>query len=247
MLKDINILRKDKSFITNCFNFEIMKSLNQDNIIKTKSGIIFFKYEFDAKWLYYFLVFPYSFKIANESKIVTNIIYRNERKNDFCKMLEENCLIAKRKFLKMTKNSSGDFKCDGILYASINEIKCIMELLGQSFHKTFDRLIDEVNLRRLIMKHQVLVLKIEDKIVGVLIFAILGSLSRLEFLCVDKRYQKMGFGRELMKRYFSEIGHKKSELWVSSSNEMAIYFYEKLGYSRDNWDNMYNEVFANYE
>ncbi|OCR10752.1 GNAT family N-acetyltransferase [Helicobacter pullorum] len=244
MLLKVKMLRREKSFITNCFDFETIKNLNHIPLYETTSGISFLQSRFNTKWLYYFLVFPYEIVIPTGDKIATNIIYSGEQKNIFCKVLEKNGLFIKRKFIKMDREVKWISKDYAITYACIDEVENVMSLLLQSFHETFDKLIDRKNLERMIFEKQVLIIKIKNKIVGVLVFSIQGLLSRLEFICIDKDFKQMGLGKQLMQHYLNVVRVRKSELWVDSNNVKAIYFYEKLGYCKSG---IYNEIFANYE
>ena len=91
---------------------------------------------------------------------------------------------------------------------------------------------DEANLLRHLMRREVLVLEIDNKLIGT------GSLEgdRLHSLFVEPNIAKMGHGRTLVDHIESLARSKGVSLLKLSSSRTAVLFYEKLGFQKLNFE-----------
>ncbi len=76
----------------------------------------------------------------------------------------------------------------------------------------------------------------DDTIVGSVMAGYDGHRGWVNYLAVDPAHRRGGLGRELMaeaERLLGEAGCPKINLQVRGTNEAALGFYDRLGYTRD--------------
>jgi ribosomal protein S18 acetylase RimI-like enzyme len=83
---------------------------------------------------------------------------------------------------------------------------------------------------------EILVGLIDDKIVATAIVGYDGHRGWIYYLGVNPKYQKLGFGNQLMReaeKYLLSIGCPKINIMVRESNTEVINFYGSIGYKKD--------------
>jgi len=91
--------------------------------------------------------------------------------------------------------------------------------------------------RKLIEKPELFLIgEIHGKIIACVIGGYDGHRGSINYLAVSPQYQKLGYGRQLMKEIESRItklGCPKINIMIRNSNEKVIQFYENFGYCKD--------------
>ena len=137
--------------------------------------------------------------------------------------------------------------------ADIEELEEINELAKQvhkihvkwrpDIYKDVEKVIDKSFFEKLITDKQIYVAKLDNKIVGYLMFMIKEQNNPvmnfkkyliIDTICVNENYRKKGIGTELLE-YAKEIAKKYDctdlQLNVSPENVNAINLYEKFGFT----------------
>ncbi len=103
----------------------------------------------------------------------------------------------------------------------------------------FEKTIEEINNEN----GKMFLLKVEDKIVGLVVGIIMNSINEYDFkapirgriteLIVNKKYRDNGYGKvllESMENYLKRVGCQNILIEVFGYNTNALNFYEKNGY-----------------
>ena len=94
----------------------------------------------------------------------------------------------------------------------------------------------DIARKLLVQRELFLVGKIDGKIVASVMAGYEGHRGWVNYLAVDPGFRKQGLGRTLMEeaeRRLVEIGCPKVNLQIRNENEVAMAFYERLGFERN--------------
>ena len=119
--------------------------------------------------------------------------------------------------------------------ADVSDLNDIYELLYGTFDVMTDHLVSEGELRNFLEMSQVLKVRMDGELAGVLLFEVFGKKSYLRSICVSENFVGKKIGLSLLQGYFlrNRENTKLFYLWVESTNEKAIRLYERLGYKDD--------------
>ena len=91
--------------------------------------------------------------------------------------------------------------------------------------------------RKLVVQREWFLVAVEDDaVVGSVMAGYDGHRGWVNYLAVDPAHRRGGLGRELMaeaERLLAEAGCPKINLQVRGTNDAALRFYERVGYTRD--------------
>jgi ribosomal protein S18 acetylase RimI-like enzyme len=119
----------------------------------------------------------------------------------------------------------------------------VLTLLRASFDPFAEQLPTEYEIVAALDSQQILLVRMEDSLAGLLFFETQGFASMLRYWVVAKAFQSRGVGAALMTRYLeSQSAAKRFVLWVMSDNARAIQQYRRFGYQPDG---MVDYVLAN--
>lgn len=129
-------------------------------------------------------------------------------------------------------------KKQNVQCANAIEASEIETILMTSFNPIAERipskneLIDYVNNPK---NGGILIVKKEDKIIGILIYSINASTIHLRHFWTDENHRGNGIGSALMNEYFREARKcQRMILWVKIDNENAIGVYHHYGFKEEN-------------
>ncbi len=105
-----------------------------------------------------------------------------------------------------------------------NEDKELVNALGRTLKEDFD--IDNRN-----ELESVLVYILDDLLVGFIEYMKIYETIEIEYIVVNKVYQRKGIGKSLVLEIFKDDKIEKSILEVKKSNIAAINFYKSLGFN----------------
>lgn len=117
-------------------------------------------------------------------------------------------------------------------YDNINEISNLHKLI---FDKYTDNFLTKEEIYQLIDNKQILIIKLDDKISGYIIFDIKNSVSQLKYWAVDKRISLKGTGNSLFYSMCNLMNENSIlECWCKEDNKNALSIYRNKGFSDTN-------------
>ncbi len=110
----------------------------------------------------------------------------------------------------------------------------VQRLLELSFDRYADQLPSRHEIDAAIAGRQILTVKFNDELAGLLFFETQGFTSTLRYWAVGERFRSLRVGGALMRHYFVIHGTaRRFLLWVVSDNQNAIEKYQHYGYMPD--------------
>lgn len=126
---------------------------------------------------------------------------------------------------------SNDTRVD---FAEIIDARAILDLLDRSFDPYAEQLPTLYEVEAATTQRQVLALKHDGKLAGLLWFETQGLTSTVRYWLVAGPYRAQQFGAALMRRYFAtHSAVRRFSLWVIADNENAISKYRHYGFTPD--------------
>jgi len=122
-----------------------------------------------------------------------------------------------------------------IVYAEQEDCTAIDKMLTKTFDVMSDHIPEKEELKQLIEQKQVLMIKVQDTVSGVLLFEDIGIRSYVRCLCVSQEYQNNAMGYGLFTHYFN-IHRDKTKLfylWVDEANDSVKKLHHQFGYQED--------------
>jgi len=194
--------------------------------------------------------------IKNEIPIYSDrvIVYVINENKEMINALKQIGFNEKTKHLSMSYDvdqflSDEKFNMESIKDISqedINDLKEIRILFEENMPYEIDDTVNKF-LEYLEDNYKISVLTVDDKLVGFIVWKWYNDLhfGRIDYLCVDKAYQKKGHGKKLVDYTINEIckvkidtTHSKVEfnllhIGLSQSNFLALKVYTNLGFKID--------------
>ena len=109
-----------------------------------------------------------------------------------------------------------------------------MELIESSFDRYGEQLPLPYEMESAVENRQVLAVKRNDELAGLLFFETQGLASTIRFWAVAEKFRAQRVGSVLMQFYFqTQSAVRRFTLWVDAHNENAIQKYRHYGYAPD--------------
>lgn len=176
---------------------------------------------------------------------VIDLVSRTGQSDDIEQALLNSGFTHHEILLKMQKINNiyvneSDFSTD-VIFAGIEDTAAIHQFMVERLDKYSEQIASQNEIMLAIGQKNILLLKFENEIAGLLIFEKNGHTSHLREWLVNEKYRGMKTGSKLMKRYFFECNDcKRFILWVKEKNEDAINKYFHYGYK---FDNLVDKIF----
>lgn len=121
-----------------------------------------------------------------------------------------------------------------VVYADRVDAQAIWDLLCSTFDRYAEQLPTLYEIEAAIENHQILAVKQEGTLAGLLFFETQGFTSMLRYWLVSEPFRAFHFGSALMNHYFAtQKAARRFILWVLSGNEHATQKYRHYGYAPD--------------
>ena len=118
--------------------------------------------------------------------------------------------------------------------ADKSDCQAILKLLECSFDRYADQLPMLYEVEAAVAGRQVLAVKYEGTVAGLLFYETQGFTSTVRYWVVDQRFKSHRFGSALMRQYLAAQGAvRRFILWVTADNENALLKYRHYGYAPD--------------
>jgi len=131
---------------------------------------------------------------------------------------------------------------EDVILAQLSDSKEIFQLFESEFDRFAEQIPTIVEIEELIESNEVLLIKINNDIAGILIRKNKIYSSLWSFFLVNKKYRNQKIGSKLLSYYFNECKGKKINMWVLSNNNNAISIYKHYGFDIDK---LFNQIYIN--
>jgi ribosomal protein S18 acetylase RimI-like enzyme len=133
-----------------------------------------------------------------------------------------------------TGDEAGRAVDDPTVFAEKHDSPAVLELIESLFDRYGEQLPMPYEIESAVDNHQVVAVKRDDTVAGILFFETQGLASAVRFWAVAEKFQSSGVGSALMRRYLqvhSDV--RRFTLWVNANNQNAIRKYEHYRYAPD--------------
>jgi GNAT superfamily N-acetyltransferase len=123
---------------------------------------------------------------------------------------------------------------DSAVFAGKNDSRTVLELIESLFDRYSEQLPMPYEIESAVDRRQVLAVKRDGTVAGILFFETHGLASAVRFWAVAEKFRSSGVGSALMHRYLqvhSDV--RRFTLWVNAGNQDAIQKYEHYRYAPD--------------
>lgn len=171
--------------------------------------------------------------------LVSDIVGRKEDLEEVVELFVNHGFQERNILIRMTKiaeESTEDYSSNSQeeILASKEDTDAIVDILNSSFDQYSEQIPTAGDIREAIGKKDILLLKREKNIAGLLFFNLTGLSSTLRYWFVSDAFRGRGIGSIMMHRYFYDCRTaKRFILWVDSNNNNAIAPYLHYGYTKD--------------
>lgn len=140
------------------------------------------------------------------------------------------------KLMRMSRyTNTEELKQESVLYAEPSHASEILSLLHQNFDPLCEQLPFLEQIKSWIAQNRILIRVINQKVVGFIIFELIGLTSYMRYWWADPNYRNQKIGSSLMRAMFFESTQtKRQQLWVLQNNSNAIACYQHYGYTAEN-------------
>jgi len=121
-----------------------------------------------------------------------------------------------------------------VVCAEASDCPAVLELTESLFDRFSDQLPMLYEIEAAVANRQVLVVRRDGVLAGLLFFETQGLASTVRFWAVAKKFRTLGAGSALMQHYLNnQSGVRRFTLWVNASNQNAIQKYGHYSYAPD--------------
>jgi len=119
-------------------------------------------------------------------------------------------------------------------FAERPDCPAVLELIENSFDRYGEQLPLPYEMEAAVENRQVLAVKLDGELAGLLFFETQGLASTVRFWTVAEKFRAQRVGSALMQYYFqTQASVRRFTLWVDAKNENAIQKYRHYGYAPD--------------
>jgi ribosomal protein S18 acetylase RimI-like enzyme len=118
--------------------------------------------------------------------------------------------------------------------AELEDVHQILQILQGSFDRYAEQLPMSYELESAVGNKQILLVKENATIIGLLMFTTQGFSSTISYWVVEETHRDRGIGAALIRKYFEMHDQvRRFMLWVMESNKNAISKYQHYGFAPD--------------
>lgn len=253
-----NTKKSGYDFLTNFYadqqivNFWIEEGLL--SFIEYKGSSFILKKHLDFYYLYFLateiemLEPAIKFLINETSKVyVIDLIEKNNEAGLLPSLFEKSGFRhyenLRRMFLKKNPGKQIQVNTDENFYAVKDDVDLIFNFLKLRLDRYSEQIPTENEIKKMIKNNQMLIVREEEEIEGLLYFSKYGMVSHLMEWIVNEKFRDKHIGSSLIKKYFLLSDEcSRMILWVKEQNDQAIQIYKHYGYS---FDNVVDRIFVN--
>lgn len=177
--------------------------------------------------------------------MVTDLVGNESDVNRLLPALEQAGFRRYTRLQRMTKTGRPETGGDAgpVEFAGAADARPALGLIENSFDRHGEQLPTSYEMESAIENRQVLAIRREGVLAGLLFFETRGVASTVRFWVVAEKFRDHRVGAVLMQHYFQMHGAvRRFTLWVNSNNENAVSKYRHYGYAPDG---LADQVLAN--
>ena len=187
IIKKINELRRDKSYVSNAFltkpQLDVMLSLENTQVIMRDDILLILEENPDLIRLYFYsskrALERMRYLLPNCSKsIIADIVGKNPQAENLSKHLTENGFIQYSIFIRMTCDSPlilDNSDVSRVTHATSEDLDDIYSLLYSEFDPLFSHLPEKNDILTAISKSEITIVRIEKEIAGLAYFEVISA------------------------------------------------------------------------
>jgi ribosomal protein S18 acetylase RimI-like enzyme len=169
--------------------------------------------------------------------VVTDLVGKQAALDDLLPMFEATGFRCHSRLQRMTRAGQASQSIDSeslVVYAGQTDSAAILDLIENLFDRHGEQLPALYEVEAAIENRQILVVKRDGMIAGLLFFETQGFASTIRFWAVAEKFRASGVGSALMQHYFkSQNEVRRFNLWVNTGNGNVIQKYQHYGYISD--------------
>lgn len=169
---------------------------------------------------------------------VADLIGRAEDTCGNARVYEECGFVERATLFRMARTNarspSDTMNDTQVVFAQKADLDDVANLFGQLLDPFVDQIPEKHDLELAIAEQQVLILRRDSALGGVLVFETNGATSHLRYWYVRDSLRDQGIGAQLLQRYFYLCqDSRRIILWVARGNAGAIAKYEHYGFRKE--------------
>jgi GNAT superfamily N-acetyltransferase len=177
-----------------------------------------------------------AFDPLKTGRIMTDLVGNESALSHLLPLFERQGFRCYARLLRLARigRPEGSPPSPSAVFAESADAAAVLRLIENSFDRYGEQLPAPYEIQSAIVHRQVLVVRFDGDLAGLLFFETQGLASTVRFWAVAEPYRARRVGSALMQHYFQIHGTvRRFTLWVNSSNENAIARYRHYGYRPD--------------
>ena len=169
-------------------------------------------------------------------RVIADLVGNESAMNQLLPVLEQAGFRRYAQLQRLARVGRPEAGGDGLLAAFAGKADCpvVLGLIEASFDRYGEQLPLTYELEAAIESREVLVVKRDGNLAGLLFFETQGMTSTVRFWMVAEKFRGQRVGSALMQHYFqTQTAVRRFTLWVDARNENAIQKYRHYGYAPD--------------
>jgi ribosomal protein S18 acetylase RimI-like enzyme len=168
-------------------------------------------------------------------RLMTDLVGNKDLLDALCPALEAANFRRYAQLQRMARPGRPESAADsGVDYAVASDCRDIVELIENSFDRYGEQLPARYEIESAIWNRQILVVRRDGRLAGLLFFETQGFASVIRFWVVAEKYRSFRVGSALMQHYLTtHAAIRRFTLWVNVNNAGAIRKYRHFGYAPD--------------
>lgn len=236
-----------------CTNFfpapqKVQRWIDQGELfLETSPGVAFFLKKDREFWRVYFCAADrdvlrqqfMSIDVVKAKPLVVDVLEYENASDGLLPLVEtvgfrryaRLCRLARVGSAGLPQGQSGEAQP---VYAVPEDARDIFKILDSSFDRYAEQLPNISEIEMAVENRQILMLKHDQTIAGLLFFETLGAASAIRYWLVAEKFRTLHYGSALMRAYFAVHGAiRRFTLWVMADNESALQKYRHYGFMPD--------------
>ena len=171
--------------------------------------------------------------------LTADLIGRDEDLQSMVNLFRQSGFHLHAKLVRLARiappDSSSSFQSHpDVVSADQEDAVAVLSLLESNFDRHAEQLPGLEDIRQAVERQEILVIKKDNALAGLLFYEIIGLTSILRYWLVDTRFRDQHVGSRLMHAYFARCPKiRRFILWVIADNDRAIQKYHHYSFATD--------------
>jgi ribosomal protein S18 acetylase RimI-like enzyme len=209
---------------------------------KTEDCVLIFRRSGDFHHMYHAaastvaLAHTFSSGVAPRGTLVSDLVGREDQIAPMVRAYEMAGFRVHTTLVRMVRvihDSCGDDSrcCEGVAFAAVSDVPAVRTFLVQLLDRFADQIPEEDELQIAAASGNILMVRRQDSLGGLLIFDRTGLTATLRYWYVSPECRGQGIGAQLMRTFFRlSRACRRIILWVAADNKGSIAKYSHYGF-----------------